>query len=205
MFSDYYKILGVPENASRKEIDEAYVVLRAKYTEDRFKEGEEGNEASRRLMELEEAYSELSSTFVAKENVFVGGGGGDDEEYANYAAIDSLIKQGKLEEAQNALDNMSQRRAEWHYLQAIIFYKRGWYGECRGQLKIALSAEPLNPKYRAAAEKLELFLGNIRVENNMGPGNPGVFSEGYDPRNNSACNNPSNCCYPLCCCSPFCC
>jgi len=202
----YFEILGLDENASRAEIEEAYRALKAKYSEDRFKEGEEGNDASRRLMELEEAYSELSSVVIAKEKVFVSGGGdGADEEYAAYAAIDALIKQGKLEEAQSALDNMSQRRGEWHYLQAIIFYKRGWYGECRSQLKIALNIEPLNPKYRAAAEKLELFLGNIRVENNMGPGSPGIYSEGYDPRNNSACNNPGNCCYPLCCCSPFCC
>ena len=199
----YFEILGVGENASRAEIEEAYKTLKAKYSEDRFKEGEEGNDASRRLMDLEEAYSEISSIFIPKENIFVSDGAG--AEYDAYAAIDAMIKQGRLEEAQNALDNMSQRRGEWHYLQSIVFYKRGWYGECRDQLKIALSMEPLNPKFRTAAEKLELFLGNVRVENNMGPGNPNIYSQGYDPRNNSACNNPGNCCYPLCCCSPFCC
>ena len=193
----YYKALGIEPDASREEIEEAYKRLKSKYSEDRFKEGEEGNAASRSLMEVEEAYTLLTAELEKKETQFIEGG--------EYALIDSLIKEGKLQEAQDALDAMSQRRAEWHYLQSIIFYKRGWYGECRKQLKLALAIEPMNPKYRAAAEKLELFLGNVRVENNMGPQNNGIYAEGYDPRKNTACNDPVNCCYPLCCCSPFCC
>ena len=198
----YFEILGLDEKASRAEIEEAYGALKQRYSEDRFKEGEEGNEASRRLMELEEAYAEVSEA-LAQPTVVIE----DTGVAAEYAAIDALIKENRLEEAQAALDNMSQRLPEWHYLQAIIFYKRGWYGECRTQLRIALNLSPHHPKYKTAAEKLELFLGNIRTENNMGP-NPnaaGIYSEGFDPRRNNACNN-SLCCLPsICCCSNYLC
>lgn len=199
-FKDY-KIFGLDQSASLKEMEEAYARLKAQYSEDRFKEGEEGNNASRRLMELENAYAEYRDGFAREEKQ----AGQTGEAGEDYEFIDSLIKEGRLEEAQSRLDNMRSRTAEWHYLQAIIFYKRSWFAECRKQLQLALAIEPFNSKYRAAAEKLELFLGNIRLEDNMGQRSNGVYSEGYDPRNNSACNNPANCCYPVCCCSPFCC
>ncbi len=199
-FKDY-SIFGLLEGASEIEVDQAYFRLKAQYSEDRFKEGEEGNAASRRLMALEDAYTEYKDDLRAnmkKETAaaaeFSYGG------TADYAHIDALIKEGRLEEAQKLLDDMQSRTGEWHYLQAIVFYKRSWYGESRKQLQLALALEPENPKFRAAAEKMELFLGNIRVEDNMNPQkNSGIYSEGYDPNQNSACNN-APCCYPICCC-----
>ena len=196
-FKDY-NIFGLTAGASQQEVDEAFFRLKAQYSEDRFKEGEEGNIASRKLMELENAYAEYRDGLNTKETAgadnFTYGGAAED-----YAHIDLLIKEGKLEEAQKLLDDMSNRCGEWHYLQAIVFYKRSWFGESRKQLQLALALEPGNPKYRAAAEKMELFLGRIRVEDNMNTQkNNGIYSEGYDPNQNSACNNMP-CCFPICC------
>lgn len=49
MLNDSYKILGVDEYATDREISEAYFALRKKYLEERFAEGEKGNEAAKML------------------------------------------------------------------------------------------------------------------------------------------------------------
>ncbi len=56
---EYYKILGVNENASDEEIDSAYRTLKDRYSRERFYEGEIGNEAAKNLTKLETAYSEI--------------------------------------------------------------------------------------------------------------------------------------------------
>ena len=45
-----YRILGVKENATDEEIEKAYRELKAKLREERFMEGEVGNEAAKKLM-----------------------------------------------------------------------------------------------------------------------------------------------------------
>ena len=55
------ELLGLSEGATEEEIKDAYSKLRAKYLEDRFKDGEEGNEAARMLTRLDTAYAEIMS------------------------------------------------------------------------------------------------------------------------------------------------
>ena len=54
-----YKILGVSESATDEEIDTAYAQLKRKYSNERFYEGEIGNEAAKNLTKLENAYAEI--------------------------------------------------------------------------------------------------------------------------------------------------
>ncbi len=146
MISDYYKILDLPENASNEEIEIRYKELKAKYSEDRFLEGEAGNEAARKLTELETAYKEIISE--RKENDFSSQGDG------YFAEIEAAIKRGDLNAAQNALDSFNERSAEWHYLQSVVFYKKNWTNESKKQLEIAMDMDPANEKYKNSYEKL---------------------------------------------------
>ena len=50
-----YELLGLDENATEEEINERYRELKAKYNEDRWLEGEAGNEAARMLGKLDAA------------------------------------------------------------------------------------------------------------------------------------------------------
>ena len=59
---EYYKALGLNENATDEQVDKAYSALKAKYSKDRFLEGEEGNDAARKLTFLEVAYKEIKES-----------------------------------------------------------------------------------------------------------------------------------------------
>ncbi|MBQ4053075.1 MAG: DnaJ domain-containing protein, partial [Clostridia bacterium] len=56
---EYYELLGISEFATDGEISERYHELKAKYSEDRWLDGEAGNEAARMLTKIETAYREI--------------------------------------------------------------------------------------------------------------------------------------------------
>ena len=57
---EYYEFLGLSETATDAEIAEKYQELKAKYKEDRWLDGEAGNEAAKLLTKLEAVYAELT-------------------------------------------------------------------------------------------------------------------------------------------------
>ena len=145
---EYYKILGLSENATDEEIDAAYNKLEDKYSRERFYEGEIGNDAARNLTKLETAYQEIKES---RRNTATPNGG----EPESLAEAEKLLKAGKISEAQTALDNISERGAEWHYLQSVVFYKKNWLNESKKQLEIAMNMEPHNEKYADSYTKLK--------------------------------------------------
>jgi len=109
---EYYKILGLNKNATDEEIESAYHRLKEKYSRERFSEGEEGNLAARNLTKLETAYAEIRSS---RDSVNFDG----DEASYDFSDVERLIKGGKLNQAQEKLDDIYDRNAEWHYLQSV--------------------------------------------------------------------------------------
>ena len=146
------ELLGLDEGATVEQVEEAYATLRAKLLEDRFLDGEEGNEAARKLTKIQVAYDELLSEFAEldKGEGSVGGGG----EGTAYEKVEELIKSGDLSEAQRLLDAFNERGAQWHYLQSVVFYRKNWINESKKQLEIAMRLDGENQKYREAYEKL---------------------------------------------------
>lgn len=142
------EILGLTEGASKEQIDEAYSALRAKYLEDRFLDGEEGNNAARMLTKIETAYTELLSELAEAEKSENTEGG------SAYEKVEALIKDGKLDEAQRLLDSFNERNAQWHYLQSVVFYRKNWTNESKKQLEIAMHLDTENQKYKDAYKKL---------------------------------------------------
>jgi len=145
---EFYQVLGLPETATEEEVDAAYERLKAQYKKDRFCDGEKGNEAAKLLTKLETAYYEIKESKNKKMS----------EEYTNtydFSNVERLIKNGDIAAAQAELDDCSERNAEWHYLQSVIFYKKNWMSESKKQLEIALNIEPYNTKYSNAYSKLK--------------------------------------------------
>ena len=69
------EILGLGEDATREQIEEAYNTLREKYLEERFADGEAGNNAARVLTKIETARTELLAELAEAENAVESGGG----------------------------------------------------------------------------------------------------------------------------------
>ena len=142
----YYEIIGCDENVSDEELYQVYLARRTKYQNDRFLEGEAGNEAARKLTEINNAYNEIKD--YRKEHSSA------ENRAQSFAKVDELIKAGKINEAQAELDNFSERNAEWHYLQSGVFYRKNWVNESKKQLEIAIQMDENNEKYKTAYEKL---------------------------------------------------
>lgn len=154
------ELLGLEEGATEEEIKEAYSTLRAKYLEDRFKEGEEGNEAARMLTKLDAAYNDLMSELSEDQNAANGG--------ASFERVEELIRSGDIQEAQRVLDQFNERSGRWHYLQSVVFYKKSWMNESKKQLEIAMQLEPDNQKYKDAYRKLSERITTAQQNQNQG-------------------------------------
>jgi len=187
---EYYRILGISPDADRRTLDEAYYALKEKYCEDRFLDGEAGNEGAVNLMNLENAYAEIDKIRRQQE--------AEEKFGTSLGAIDAKIIAGDLDGAQRDLDATVERTAEWHYLQAVLYYKRNWLSESRNHVKIAVSMDPNNQKYTSALFNLERVMnppdpGQAHYYNNVPPyGADG----GMPPRDNSM--GIGNCCTALC-------
>lgn len=162
MSQNPYQILGIDENATPQEVDQAYYALRDQYREQLYQEGTAGKAAARKLNEIEDAYHAITQQRTAEP--IVGDSAqindqpaatqtsSDDGEFAQVAA---LIKQGDLKGAQRALDDIGNRNAEWHFYQSNIYYKKGWLTESQNQLQMACDMEPANQRYANALDKLK--------------------------------------------------
>ncbi len=142
------ELLGLTEGATAEEIEAAYKSLREKYLEERFLDGEAGNNAARMLTKIETAHNELLSELAEAENDLSSDAG------TAYAKVEELIRDGKIDEAQRALDAFNERNAQWHYLQSVVFYRKNWINESKKQLEIAMHLDASNEKYKEAYKKL---------------------------------------------------
>jgi tetratricopeptide (TPR) repeat protein len=187
------ELLGLSEGATKQEITQAYETLRAKYLEDRFLDGEVGNNAAKMLTKIETAYNELLNELSEDDK---GEDGGE-----AYEKVEALIKSGDLQGAQRALDEFNERNAQWHYLQSVVFYRKNWVNESKKQLEIAMSLEPENSKYKETYKKL-----NEKIEydarNHTGEGANQTVYNGQnlnggqdDQMGGNFCSQCITCCY----------
>ena len=210
MNKHYYEILGVSESATDEEIRARYEELKKKYSEERFLEGEAGNEAARMLNRIDVAYNEIMTERSEKHSAENAG--------SSYAKVDEYIRAGKINEAQAVLDEFNERPAEWHYLQSVVFYKKNWMNESKKQLEIALQMDSSNEKYRTAYNKLKekIEYDKKQSENPQQQQAQGGYAQsapqpGYDEQQQMgggfceqcatccACNMLMNCCLNACC------
>lgn len=181
-----FEILGVTSDTPKAEIEAKYLELKAELSEKRFSIGEEGNIAAKKLTELERAWRDY--------NAFNDGDHAKVDVGADFNYVESLLEKNDLAGAQEALDSIKERNAEWHYYQARIYYNREWLTESRKHLKIAVDMEPNNQKYKNALNKLEYKMG----ADNVPPQDFGNMNT-QQMQENSFGNMLSNCCAAYCC------
>ena len=204
MQKDPYLVLGVASDASQEEINNAYQNLKSRYKEEIFEEGEIGHQATKKLAEIESAYQECLDN-IHRNIIYQNTGSG-------YGEIEDLIRNGKLEDAQNNLDKIESRDAEWHYLQAIIYYKRNWHVESKKQLEIALALDGSNQKYQGALDRLNKVIDGAGQNGKQNASANQTNSQnqrgGYArPQSTGGASNADACCNTCNCliCSDCCC
>ena len=206
-----YELLGVPEDISDEELAARYEELKKKYSEERFLEGEAGNEAARMLNRIDVAYNAIVTERGERHAA--------DDMGASYAKVDAYLREGKINEAQAVLDEFNERSAEWHYLQSAVFYKKNWVNESKKQLEIAMQMDASNEKYKTAYTKLkDKMAGDARRAENADaqrqkvaddPQQQAPYSDEPQQMGGSglceqcatccACNLAFNCCMNACC------
>lgn len=68
-----------------------------------------------------------------------------------FRQIRSDIRAGNLSWAEELLDGVADRGAEWHFLKGAVCFRKGWMDEARQHYEAACKMEPENEEYRKAA------------------------------------------------------
>ena len=194
MHKDPFVVLGLNKNATQSEVQEAYETLRERYRSEIHIEGDEGKKAAKKLSEIEEAYSE------AMERLSRG-----DEVKGVFTHIAELLKKNDLDGAQSALDNLSDRGAEWHYYQSAVYHAKGWNYEAKAQLEMAINMDPENVKYQETLERMKRHESDATGANNAGANAAGGQQRSYAAYDEySRRQTAGDCCATLicadCCC-----
>jgi len=194
MQKNSYEILNINENATDEEVLNGYTILKQKYSEERFLEGEAGNFAAKMLTEIEVAFNDImNSRRETKSSENTG---------EAFKEVEAALKAGDIVLAQSKLDSFNERNAEWHYLQSVIFYKKNWSNESKKQLELAIRLEPANTKYKDAYEKLDAqikFNNQTFNSGNATAGNTGGNYENQKQMGGDSCNDAANCCSTMLC------
>lgn len=200
------EILGLSEGATAEEIKTAYEQLKSKYLEERFSDGEKGNNAAKMLTKIETAYNELMDELNESASADDGG--------ESFRKVEELLRAGNIAEAQHVLDGFNERPAQWHYLQSVVFYRKNWINESKKQLEIAIQLDPSNDKYKEAYRKLNERINTNEqqnAQNARGEGNQSQYSGQnmntpgpQDQMGGNFCANCIDCCYTYMCLSCMC-
>ncbi|HCJ01937.1 MAG TPA: hypothetical protein DHV31_03480 [Clostridiales bacterium] len=144
MFKNPFVVLGLDKNATQAEVQEAYERLREEYRAAIHNEGDEGKKAAKKLSELETAYREAMDILS-----------GGSEIKGVYTVVADHLKSRNFDAAQAALDQVSERDAEWHYYQSAVYHGKGWNYEAKAQLDMAINMDPDNQKYKDTLDRMK--------------------------------------------------
>lgn len=152
---DPYEVLGVPRSATQEQVKAAYRELAKKYHPDRFIDSPLAENANKKMQEINEAYDAIISG-NRSDSSYSGPGYSGEYSYNTYQQVRAFMQQNKLQEAEQALENMDRsfRDAQWYYLKGQINYKRGWTDQAYSYFSMAYKMDPSNAEYRHAYENI---------------------------------------------------
>ena len=154
--NDPYSVLGVSPNASDDEIKKAYRDLARKYHPDNYHNNPLADLAQEKMKEINEAYDMITKSRGGGGNAGGYRAGGYSGSYssaggsAEFARIREAINAGNVVLAEQMLDGMQNRNAEWNFLKGSVCYRKGWLDEARRYYQTAVSMDPGNMEYRQA-------------------------------------------------------
>ncbi len=151
---DPYEVLGVPRNASKEQIRQAYSDSVKKYHPDRYTEPHMKELAEEKMKEVNRAYDELINGSSNQGPMSQGYSQPRGEDTQTFQRIRIMIQQRQWAQARSLLDQMNARPAEWFFLQGIVLINEGEYQQGMASIESALRMEPQNQEYQQVYQQL---------------------------------------------------
>lgn len=126
--NDPYRILGVMPSSSDEEIRTAYRNLMKQYAGD-----------DKKLSEITEAFDSIMNERR-----------GSSEQSGGFAEVRHQLQNGNYNDADQMLESISEKNAEWYFLKGSVCYAKGWLNEAYTNFSQACRMEPYNPEYNSA-------------------------------------------------------
>lgn len=191
-----YETLEIRQGASEDEIKSAYKKLVKKYHPDQYANNPLSDLAQEKIKEINEAYDALtknkgtsyssqSSTKSQSQQTYRSqqhqqsqqrqqSQGQRTQSPSEYVEIRTIIEQNNINLADQMLDRIMNRNAEWNYLKGVVSLKKGWYDQAFRYITVATNLDPYNPEYRDTLNSLKIRansynqFGNYRGYNTGG-------------------------------------
>ena len=154
---DPYQVLGVSPSASDQEIKKAYRDLARKYHPDSYVDNPLAELAQEKMKEINEAYDTIMknrSSGGSYSGSSYSGSSYSGSSGSQFADIRQDINMGNIARAEQKLNAISNRTAEWYFLMGSVNYRRGWLDEAKRNFEIAASMEPGNREYQQALYRM---------------------------------------------------
>ncbi|NSW90650.1 MAG: J domain-containing protein [Firmicutes bacterium] len=166
-----YEVLGVKEGASEEEIKKAYRELVKKYHPDQYRDNPLAKLAEEKLREINEAYEYLMKQGSSKSgrtyrNYKDSSYSTRDNNYYSrniYNNVRVHINNGNIRMAEEILDDIANRDAEWYYLKGLVFLRKGWHDDAYTYIQTAINMDPGNIEYREVLNRMNMAYRNYRA------------------------------------------
>ena len=187
-----YEVLGIKPGASQDEIKSAYRKLIKQYHPDKFIDNPLKNLAEDKMIEINKAYESLTKNSGSNNY-----NSSNTSNYSNssnsssdFQDIRRLIQAGNYAVAENKLNSINNRNAEWHYLYGAVMLNKGWFDSALEHMTTAVNMDPNNFEYRQGLNSLR--------QRSTGYSNP------YYRTTNTSNTDICNCCIDLWCLNTLC-
>ncbi|AST56923.1 molecular chaperone DnaJ [Thermoanaerobacterium thermosaccharolyticum] len=159
-----YEVLGLKEGASIEEVKRAYRELVKKYHPDQYADNPLKDLAEEKLREINDAYKAIMDGYAGSNNYnhdrsYNSGNTTYSDNESMYYEVINALNRNDLYAAENILNNMRDRSAQWYYLYGHINYRRGRFGEAYNCFRMAVNMDPNNMEYREALNNMEMQRG----------------------------------------------
>jgi len=190
-----YEVLGIKPGASQDEIKSAYRKLIKQYHPDKFIDNPLKNLAEEKMIEINQAYDSLTKN--SGNTNYNSTSSSNSSNYNNssnasydFQEIRKLIQSGNYAFAENKLNSINNRNAEWHYLYATVLLNKGWFDSALEHMTTAVNMDPNNFEYRQG-------LNSLKQRSNS-------YSNPYFRTTNTNNADVCNCCMNLWCLDTLC-
>ncbi len=147
-------MLGVDRNASIEDIKKAYKELVKKYHPDRYRDNPLKDLADEKLAEINDAYEYIMANYDKQRSNYSDSSstyGGYDPEFQR---IRGYINIQNFALAEQELNRIGTRNAEWYFLMGVVLINRGNYSEGYGYIQKAADMDPYNQEYKDALSQI---------------------------------------------------